>query len=168
MILDEIYKSNIFSFMSVLEKLQDKGLKLPPAPKAAGLYKTVWLEGRSLMFSGHLPILEDGTILTGKVGSEISIEDGSFAAQQVGLNILASLQMHLGDLSKIDRVVKLLGMINAEPTFEMHPQVLNGCSKLFYDLWGEDRGVGVRSAFGVSGLPFGASVEIEGSFLLKE
>ena len=75
--------------------------------------------------------------------------------------------MQLGDLSKIDRVVKLLGMINAEPTFEMHPQVLNGCSQLFYDLWGEDRGVGVRSAFGVSGLPFGASVEIEGSFLLK-
>ena len=154
--------------MTILEKLSSLHLELPSVPKAAGLYKAVQVEGRTVLFSGHLPIRNDGTMITGKVNVDLSVEEASIAARQVGLNILASMQAELGDLEHIERVSKLLGMVNAEPSFTEHPKVINGCSQLFFDLWGPDLGVGVRSALGVAGLPFNVSVEIEGTFLLKE
>ena len=154
--------------MSIKEKLSDLNIKLPEAPVAAGLYKTVLIHDRMASFSGHLPIRTDGTMVTGTVGTDLSVEEGASASRQVGLNILASLEMALGDLERIERVIKVLGMIQAKPNFIQHPQVINGCSELFCDLWGRDCGVGVRSAFGVSGLPGNAAVEIEGAFLLKE
>jgi enamine deaminase RidA (YjgF/YER057c/UK114 family) len=160
--------SNYFKVMNIIEKLLHLNLEIPPTPQAAGLYKTVLVEGRIAQFSGHLPIQKDGTMITGKVGIDLSLDDAVLAARQVGLNILASLQSVVGDLDRVDRVYKLLGMVNADPDFTQHPMVINGCSQLFFDLWGGDCGVGVRSAYGVSGLPLNASVEIEGAFLLKE
>jgi enamine deaminase RidA (YjgF/YER057c/UK114 family) len=158
----------MFNPMTILEKLSELKIALPNAPKAAGLYKTILIQDRLAMFSGHLPILEDGSMITGKVGTDLTIEEGAFAARQVGLNIMASLQSEIGDLGRVERVCKLLGMVNAGPSFTQHPLVVNGCSQLFCDIWGDDRGVGVRSAFGVSGLPGNVAVEIEGTFLLKE
>ena len=154
--------------MSVIEKLSELKLKLPSPPQAAGLYKSVLVQDRLALFSGHLPIRDDGTMITGRVGVNLSLDEAIVAARQVGLNILASLQSELGDLDRIERVYKLLGMVNAGSGFTQHPMVINGCSQLFSDLWGNDCGVGVRSAYGVSGLPLDASVEIEGAFLLKQ
>lgn len=154
--------------MSVIEKLSELKLKLPSPPQAAGLYKSVLVQDRLALFSGHLPIRDDGTMITGRVGVDLSLDEAIVAARQVGLNILASLQSELGDLDRIERVYKLLGMVNAGSGFTQHPMVINGCSQLFSDLWGNDCGVGVRSAYGVSGLPLDASVEIEGAFLLKQ
>ncbi len=154
--------------MRIEEKLIELKLELPPAPEAAGLYKTILVDGKMAIFSGHLPIRNNGSIIAGKVGSELSADEAGLAARQVGLNILATFKKHFGDFSRIEQVYKLLGMVNADSSFTEHPAVLNGCSKLFYDLLGDDRGVGVRSAYGVSGLPANAAVEIEGAFLLKE
>tara|TARA_B100001057_G_C22662401_1_gene876486 strand:+ start:161 stop:625 length:465 start_codon:yes stop_codon:yes gene_type:complete len=148
------------------EMIAELKLALPPAPKAAGLYKPVLMLGDFVYFSGHLPILSDGSMITGTVGTELSIEEGAAAARHVGLSVLSSLKEKLGSLNQISRVVKLLGMVNAPSSFSEHPKVINGCSELFREIWGEDFGVGVRSAFGVSGLPGNASVEIEGIFQL--
>ena len=97
----------------------------------------------------------------------LQLKMGKAAARQVGLNILASVKQELGTLDRVSSVVKLLGMVNSTNDFTQHPQVINGCSELFKDIWGDDNGVGVRSAFGVSGLPAGVPVEIEGIFKLK-
>ena len=94
-------------------------------------------------------------MITGKIGEELTIEEGRDAARLVGLNILASAKQELGSLDRVRSVVKLLGMVNATEDFIQHPQIINGCSELFSEIWGDDYGVGVRSAFGVSGLPRG-------------
>lgn len=154
--------------MNYEEKLSTLGIKLPPAPVAAGLYKPMLIVDDLVYLSGHLPILEDGTILAGEVGNDCTVEEGGEAARQVGLNMLATLLDGLGSLDRIARVVKLLGMVNAGNKFTQHPQVINGCSELLKDVLGNDCGVGTRSAFGVSGLPAGAMVEIEGIFQIKE
>lgn len=154
--------------MNYEEKLSTLGIKLPPAPVAAGLYKPMLIVDDLVYLSGHLPILEDGTILVGEVGKDCTVEEGGEAARQVGLNMLATLRDGLGSLDRIARVVKLLGMVNAGNEFTQHPQVINGCSELLKDVLGNDCGVGTRSAFGVSGLPAGAMVEIEGVFQIKE
>ena len=101
-------------------------------------------------------------MITGKIGEELTIEEGRDAARLVGLNILASAKQVLGSLDRVRSVVKLLGMVNATEDFIQHPQIINGCSELFSEIWGDDAGVGVRSAFGVSGLPAGVPVEIGG------
>ena len=154
--------------MALEEKLSELGYKLPPPPQAAGLYKPVLVNDGLASFSGHLPIENDGEMIKGRVGVDLTVEEASLAARQVGLNILSSLRAELGDLDRIERVCKLLGMVNSGPDFTQHPVVINGCSQLFFDLLGEDFGVGTRSAFGVSGLPGNAAVEIEGSFTLKK
>ena len=152
--------------MQPTEKLSKLGIVLPL--DAAGLYKPVLLEQNLLYFSGHLPLQVDGSMVTGKMGADLSTEEGKDAARLVGLNILASVKTHLGSIDRIERVVKLLGMVNAVDSYTEHPLVINGCSELFKEIWGEDLGVGVRSAFGVSGLPGGAAVEIEGFLKIKE
>lgn len=153
--------------MQPTEKLSELGIVLPSSPKAAGLYKPVMLDQNLLYFSGHLPLLSDGTMITGKLGADFSTEKGKEAARVVGLNILASVTAHLGSIDRIERVVKLLGMVNALDSYTEHPLVINGCSELFKEVWGEDLGVGVRSAYGVSGLPGGAAVEIEGILKIR-
>ena len=143
------------------------GLKLPPAPKPLGVYKPFLIVGNTAYVSGHGTVRTDGTLIMGRIGETLDVEQGKAAAQQVGLAILATLKANLGSLDKIDRVVKVLGMVNATLDFERHPYVINGCSELFAKVWGEEKGVGVRSAVGMATLPDNIPVEVEAHFLLK-
>ncbi|MBG28557.1 MAG: hypothetical protein CMI31_00955 [Opitutae bacterium] len=152
--------------MSIEAKLEEMNLALPPAPPQAGVYQSMLLVGDHAYYSGHVPLLADGSLLTGKVGEEIDLAGAQAAARQVGLCILATAKNKLGSLDRIKRVVKLFGMVNCVPDFTQHPQVINGCSELFRDLWGPELGVGVRSAMGAGSLPANVSVEIEGVFLI--
>jgi len=94
------------------------------------------------------------------------MEDGKLAARQVGLSILSTIKTNLGSLNTVKRVIKVLGMVNCVPTFEKHPYIINGCSELFASLWGEDNGIGTRSAVGMGSLPLNVAVEIEAIFEL--
>lgn len=148
------------------QKFAATGLILPPAPAPKGVYKPCLIDGKYLYVSGHGPLKNDGSLIIGRVGADIDIEQGKSAAQQVGLTILATIKTNLGSLDKIKRVIKVLGMINCVPDFEKHPYVMNGCSELFRNIWGEENGVGVRSAVGMGSLPDNIPVEIEAMFEL--
>jgi enamine deaminase RidA (YjgF/YER057c/UK114 family) len=152
--------------MSAEKKLAELGLTLPPAPPRGGVYKPVLIDGKHFYVSGHGPYLPNGKSITGKVGRDLNEEEAKQAAQQVGLAILATLKQELGSLDKIKRVIKTLGMVNAIPEFEKHPFVINGCSELFAKIWGDDNGIGVRSAVGMGSLPGNIAVEIEVLFEL--
>ena len=149
------------------ENFNKLNLQLPPAPKPLGVYKPFLIVGDFVYVSGHGTVQNDGTLIIGKVGSDLDADQGKSAAQQVGLAILATLKKNLGSLNKIKRVIKVLGMVNAVTGFEKHPFVINGCSELFAKVWGEDNGVGVRSAVGVGSLPDNIPVEIEAVFELN-
>jgi enamine deaminase RidA (YjgF/YER057c/UK114 family) len=148
------------------DRLAALGIVLPPVGAAAGAYKPCLVVGQQVYVSGHLPRSADGALVKGKVGIDLDPDAGKAAARQVGLAILATLVANLGSLDRIGRVIKLLGLVNCPPDFEQHPHVINGCSELFADVWGPDRGVGVRSAFGAGSLPLGVAVEIEAVFEL--
>jgi enamine deaminase RidA (YjgF/YER057c/UK114 family) len=141
-------------------------LELPPAPKPAGVYKPVVQVGNLLYVSGHGPLKADKTLMTGKVGADLTEEQGKAAARLVGLTILSTLKAHLGSLDRVVRTIKVLGMVNAAPNFERHPAVINGCSELFRDVFGED-GVGTRSAVGMGSLPNNIAVEVEAIFEVR-
>ena len=142
------------------------GLTLPPAPKPLGVYKPCLIDGKHLYVSGHGTVKDDGTLIIGRIGDALTPEEGKQAAQQVGLAILATIKANLGTLSKVKRVIKVLGMVNCTPEFEKHPFIINGCSELFAKVWGEDNGIGVRSAVGMGSLPDNIPVEIEALFEL--
>jgi len=144
------------------------GLTLPPAPKPLGVYKPFLRVGNLIYVSGHGTVQEDGSLIIGKVGVDFDKDEAKLAARQVGLAILATLKANLGSLDRIKRVIKVLGMVNATPDFERHPFVINGCSELFAQVWGDDNGVGVRSAVGMGSLPDNIPVEIEAVFELAE
>ncbi len=150
------------------QRFAQLGLTLPPAPKPLGVYKPFLIVGNMVYVSGHGTVKEDGTLIIGKLGVDLNVEEAKLAAQQVGLAILATLTKNLGSLNKIKRVIKVLGMVNAVPEFERHPFVINGCSELFAKVWGEENGVGVRSAVGMGSLPDNIPVEIEALFELNE
>ena len=153
--------------MTAEEKFQELGFTLPPAPSPLGVYKPFMIVGNIAYVSGHGTVKEDGSLIIGRVGEDMDVEEGKLAARQVGLAILATLKKNLGSLDKIDRVIKVLGMVNATTDFESHPYVINGCSELFAQVWGKEKGVGVRSAVGMATLPDNIPVEIEAQFLLK-
>jgi enamine deaminase RidA (YjgF/YER057c/UK114 family) len=153
--------------MSAESKLAELGLELPPAPKAAGVYKPVVVIGAMAYVSGHGPLKPDGTMITGRVGVDTDVQGGYQSARQTGLAILATLRDNLGSLDRVRRVVKTLGMVNAAPDFQDHPKVINGCSELFRDLWGPDKGVGARSAVGMGSLPGNITTEIEVIFEIE-
>jgi enamine deaminase RidA (YjgF/YER057c/UK114 family) len=142
------------------------GLELPPPPPPGGVYQPVVIAGSLAYVSGHGPLRPDGSLITGRLGADLTIDQGREAAQQVGLTILSTLRAQIGSLDKINRVVKLLGMVNATPDFRDHPKVINGCSELFAQIWGPLHGVGARSAVGMASLPHQIAVEIEGIFEL--
>jgi len=148
------------------ENLIKSGLVLPPPPKPAGVYKPLLQVDNLIYVSGHGPVLEDGTLLKGKVAYEINQDEAKMAARQTGLTILSTLKANLGSLDKIKRVVKVFGMVNCTLNFEEHPSVINGCSELFAQIWGNENGVGVRSAVGMGSLPGNIPVEIEAIFEL--
>ncbi|MHB1920614.1 MAG: RidA family protein [Chitinophagaceae bacterium] len=149
------------------EQLTHLGLILPPPPKPAGVYQPVLRLDKLLYVSGHGPVLEDGSLIQGKVGVQMDAAAAKLAARQVGLAILSSLKSFLGNLNRVKRVVKILGMVNSTPEFEEHPFVINGCSELFLSIWGEEAGVGARSAVGMGSLPKNIPVEIEVIFELE-
>ncbi len=148
------------------EALQQLGLELPPPPLPLGVYKPCLIDGRHLYVSGHGPVQADKTLIVGRIGKDMDAEEGKRAARQVGLAILATLKAQLGSLDKVKRVIKVLGMVNCVPEFEKHPFIINGCSELFAQIWGEDAGIGVRSAVGFGSLPDNIPVEIEALFEL--
>src|SRR6185312_13954826 len=117
--------------MSPEENFKNLGLALPPAPAPSGVYVPVLIDGKHCYVSGHGPVLADKKIIMGKLGADLTMDEGKLAARQVGLTILSSLRSKLGSLDKVKRVIKVLGMVNADVAFEKHPYVINGCSELF-------------------------------------
>jgi enamine deaminase RidA (YjgF/YER057c/UK114 family) len=154
--------------MSAEEKFRQTGLSLPPAPKPLGVYKPCLIDGKYLYVSGHGPVQDDKSLIIGRIGRDIDMEAGKLAARQVGLTILSTIKTNIGSLDKIKRVIKVLGMVNCVPEFEKHPYIINGCSELFAQIWGEENGIGVRSAVGFGSLPDNIPVEIEALFELHE
>lgn len=153
--------------MSADARLAELGLELPPAPKPVGVYKPALIVGDMCYLSGHGPLKPDGTLIQGRVGADLDQQAGYQAARQTGLALLATLQSHLGSLDKIARVVKVLGLVRCTDEFDQQPAVINGCSELFRDVFGEDEGVGTRSALGTNSLPGKIAVEIEAIVQLK-
>ena len=147
--------------MGAETRVQELHLTFPPPPKPAGVYKPVVQVGNMLYVSGHGPLKPDGTMITGRVGADLSLEQGKQAARQVGLAILSTVRNALGSLDKVKRLVKTLGMVNSTPDFKEHPQVINGFSELMAEVFGKDAGIGARSAVGMGSLPSNIAVEIE-------
>src|SRR5262249_21544598 len=139
--------------MNAEARITELKIELPPAPKPVGVYKPVVVVGKLAYVSGHGPLKSDKTMITGRVGADLDLAAGKQAARQVGLAILATLRAGLGSLDRVRRVVKVLGMVNCTPDFPDHPKVINGCSELFAEVFGEDNGVGARSAVGMGSLP---------------
>ena len=142
-------------------RLQELHITLPPAPKPVAKYKTAVLAGNLLYVSGHGPLKADGKMITGRVGADLTPEQGKEAARAVGLAILATVRNTLGSLDKVKRLVKTLGMVNCTADFKGQPTVINGFSELMADIFGEDAGVGARSAVGMGSLPSNIAVEVE-------
>ena len=153
--------------MSADERFAQLNLNLPPAPTPMGVYKPFLIVGNFVYVSGHGTVKEDKSLIIGRIGKDLTMDEGKLAARQVGLAILATLKQNLGSLNKIKRVIKVLGMVNCTPDFERHPYVIKGWSELFAKVWGEDNGVGVRSAVGMGSLPDNIPVEIEVMFEME-
>ena len=149
--------------MKVEAKLEELGLELPPPPTPAGTYVGAVRTGNLLFVAGHGPIQIDGRLIIGKVGRDLDEEQGYAAAKQTALSILSTLKGELGDLDRVVRVVKALGMVHCADDFKTHPKVINGFSDLMVELYG-DAGRHARSAVGKISLPFGMAVEIEAIF----
>ncbi len=141
-------------------------IELPPAPKPVAVYRPVVVVQGLAYVSGHGPLCSDGSLIQGRVGAELTLEQGYAAARQVGLALISTLREQFGSLDKIHRVVKVLGMVNSAHDFFEHPKVINGCSELFAQIFGEEHGIGARSAVGMGPLPGNISVEIEAIFEL--
>ena len=153
--------------MSAQSRLSELGLILPPAPKPVGVYKPVIIVAGMAYLSGHGPLRADKTLITGRLGADMDVKAGYEAARVTGLAMLASLQGALGTLDRVVRLVKLLGLVRCTEEFVDQPAVINGCSELFRDIFGEDAGIAARSALGTSALPGGIAVEIEAIFEVK-
>ncbi|MDH5610079.1 MAG: RidA family protein [Cyclobacteriaceae bacterium] len=151
--------------MNIQAQLDKLGIELPPAPPLGGVYKPVVIIDRMLYVSGQGPLRNDGTLITGKLGVDLTTPEGYQAARQVGLTMLATIRSQIGDLGKVKRLIKTLGMVNSAPDFYEHPKVINGYSDLFSELLGEENGIGARSAVGMI-LPGNIAVEIEAIFEL--
>ena len=150
--------------MSHEKRLVELKLQLPPAPKPVAVYKTLVVAGNLAYVSGHGPLKADKTSITGRVGDDLDLDAGKAAARQVGLAILATLRAELGSLDRVKRLIKMLGMVNSTPDFRDHPAVINGCSELFAEVFGNEHGIGARSAVGMGSLPGNIAVEIEAIF----
>lgn len=146
--------------MNVDERVIQLGLKFPEIPRAMGLYAPVLVSGGYAYVSGQLPRDGDRIVYQGKVGADLTVEEGYEAARLCALNVLAVLRQDLGSLSRIKRLVFLRGYVQADASFEKHPAVINGASELFCDVFKES-GVHARAAIGVSSLPGRAACEIE-------
>lgn len=152
--------------MSVEARLKQLGLVLPDVPSPVANYVPFRLAGNLLFLSGQGPRDEKGSMLTGKVGAEVTVEEAYRRARLIGLQLLSATQKALGSLDRVEAVLKVLGMVNAVPEFKDHPKVINGCSDLFVEVLG-DAGRHARSAVGMGSLPNQISVEIEAILAVK-
>ena len=146
--------------MQVEARLKEMGVKLPPAVTPVANYVPSVRTGNLVFLSGHGPFNEDGSLITGKVGSELTTEQGYEAARRVAVGLLGSLKAEIGDLEKVKRVVKLLGLVNCTPNFADQPKVINGASDFLVEVLGA-KGKHARSAVGTNALPMNIAVEIE-------
>lgn len=154
--------------MSAEERLKELNLSLPPVPRPMANYVSAVRTGSLLYLAGHGPLGDDGKpVSRGKLGRDLTIEDGYRAARQTALNALVTLRTELGSLDRVRRIVKVLGMVNAEPDFQKTPQVINGFSDLMVEVFGESIGKHARSAVGMATLPNGIPVEIESIFEIE-
>ena len=153
--------------MSAQENFNALNDVMPQPSGSKGIYKSCTAVDKIVYTSGHVPFDTEGNRIKGRVGQTMSTEEANVVARNVGICILQTLIKEYGSLDKIKRVVKILGMVNAVPEFAEHPIVINGCSELFREVWGDDLGVGARSAVGMGSLPDHVPVEIEAIFELK-
>lgn len=143
----------------IAQRLESLGLVLPPVMPPAGNYVGCVVDNDIVYAGGHGPVAGD-TIIRGKVGADLTLDEGRAAARMTALSILATLNAELGDLDRIERFIKVFGMVNVAPGFDRTPAVIDGCSDLLVDVFGE-AGRHTRSAVGLAELPFGIAVEIE-------
>ena len=153
--------------VSAEARLVELGLKLPEPNKPSATLTPIVVVGNLAFVSGHTSRTGDGMPITGRVGEELTVAQGKDAARQVGLAVLATLKNELGSLDRVKRVVKTLGMVNCPAGFKEQPQVINGFSELLIDVFGKERGLGARSAVGMSSLPGNVAVEIEAVFEIE-
>jgi enamine deaminase RidA (YjgF/YER057c/UK114 family) len=146
--------------VTIDDRLTELGIELPTPFPPAGNYVPAVRSGSLLFLSGTGPVRADGTVVTGKVGRDLDIDQAREAARLTGLQLIAALRAELGDLGRVRRVVKTLGMVNCAAGFNRTPEVIDGCSSLLVDVFGDD-GRGARSAVGMAELPFDIAVEIE-------
>lgn len=149
--------------MNAEQRLTELGIELPPPGPVAGMYRTAVRAGNMVYLSGCGPTRADGTHVTGKVGTDLDLAQARDAARLTGLVLLSRLRELIGSLDHVVQVVKVLGMVNTAPGFNATPPVIDGCSELFIEVFGE-AGRGARSAVGLAELPFDISVEIEAIF----
>ena len=149
------------------QRLEELGLELPAPPAAVARFVNVVRVGDLLFTAGHGPVRDGEFPFTGKLGAGVDVETGRRAAELTILNVLASVRLEVGELSRISRVVKLLVMVNSAPDFAQQPAVANGASDLIVEAFGEEVGAHARSAVGMAALPFDISVEIEGIFAVR-
>ena len=152
---------------NVEEKLKEMGYSLPPPPPAGGNYIPAYRTGNLVFLAGVVPRRTDGSYITGKVGRDLTVEEGYEAARLCALNCLANLKTAIGDLDRVVHFVKVLGMVNSDPEFDSPPAVINGFSDLMVDAFG-DRGRHARSAVGMATLPGGVAVEVEAIVEVEE
>lgn len=150
--------------MGAQSRVKELNLELPPPPKPAGVYRPLLIVGNLAYVSGHGPLRPDGTLITGRVGQDLDQQAAYAAARQTGLAILATLQSGLGSLDRVKRLVKTFGLVNCTEDFTTQPAVLNGYSELMVQVFGEEQGIGARSAVGTNSLPSNIPVEIEAVF----
>jgi len=146
--------------MQIETRLKEMGVELPPAVKPVANYVPAVRTGNLIFLSGHGPLREDGSLITGKVGSDLTTEQGYEAARRIAIGLLGSLKAEIGDLDEVKRVVKLLGLVNCTSEFADQPKVINGASDFFVEVFG-DKGKHARSAVGTNALPMNIAVEIE-------
>lgn len=152
--------------MPAEQRVQELNLTLPAPPKPAGVYRPVLVHDGLAWVSGHGPLKPDGTMLAGRVGDDLSQQDGYDAARVTALAMLASLRAEFGSLDRIERIVKTLGMVQCAEGFKEIPAVINGFSDLMRDVFGEANGIGARSAVGMMSLPGNIPVEVEAVFAI--
>ncbi len=148
--------------MKVLERIKEMGLELPPAPPPMGVYRPTIITGNMLYVSGQGPMKSDGSLITGRLGEDMTLDEGYAAARQVGLTMLSTIVTQHPDID-IKRIIKTLGMVNCTPDYGHHPKTINGFSDLIAEVFGEENGIGARSAVGMM-LPDQVAVEIESIF----
>lgn len=152
--------------MSIEEKIAKLNLSLPPAPPPGGVYQPIVIVNNYAFVSGQGPVLSDESLIQGKVGTDLTRDEGKEAARQVGLTMLSTLKSQLDSLDQVKRIVKVFGMVNCHGDFYDHPYVINGFSELMAEIWGQEYGLAARSAVGMT-LPGNIAVEIEAIFELN-